>query len=81
MDDRRHVTLHLTAQATIEFAADHLWPSHGDYSRFGIDLASFAQEITRRLHVDGYVGCALGDDEITIIPLNAIKRIDFKQHS
>jgi hypothetical protein len=27
------------------------------------------------------VGCALGDDEITIIPLNAIKRIDFKQHS
>lgn len=79
MSDRRRVTLHLTAQATVEFAADQLWPAHGDYSRFGIDLAAFAQEVTRRLQVDGYVGCWHGEQDITVIPLAAIKRIDFRQ--
>lgn len=81
MSDRRHVMLHLTAQATVEFGADQLWPSHGDYSRFGVELSSFAQEIMRRLHVDGYVGFVLGEDGITVIPLAAIKRIDFREGS
>jgi hypothetical protein len=75
--DQRHVTLHLTAQATVEFTADQLWPTHGDYSRFGIDLPSFAQEVARRLNVDGYVGC-LVEDRITVIPISAIKRMDFR---
>jgi hypothetical protein len=79
MSDRRRVTLHLTAQATVEFTADELWPSHGDYSRYGPGISAFAQEITRRLQVDGYVGCSQGEGKITVIPLSAIKRIDFHQ--
>lgn len=75
--DRRHVTLHLTAQSTVEFTADQAWPRHGDYSRFGIDLASFAEEVSRRLRTDGYVGYSTHEQRITIIPLSAIKRIDF----
>lgn len=77
--DHRHVTLHLVAQATVEFGADQLWPLHGDYARFGIDLPSFANEVTRRLHSDGYVGYRLTGERITIIPISAIKRIDFTQ--
>ena len=74
--DHRRVTIHLTAQATVEFNAHQLWPMHGDYARFGIDLASFAQEVTRRMHVDAYIGyCHEG--KISVIPLDAIKRIDF----
>lgn len=74
--DHRRVTIHLTAQATVEFRAAQLWPMHGDYARFGIDLASFAQEVTRRMHVDAYIGyCHEG--KISVIPLDAIKRIDF----
>jgi hypothetical protein len=77
--DPRHVTLHLTAQTTVEFTADQAWPRHGDYSRFGIDLASFAEEISRRLRIDGYVGFSVGEERITVVPLGAIKRIDFYQ--
>jgi hypothetical protein len=77
VDDPRHVTIHLTAQATVEFSAGQLWPAHGDYSRFGADLASFATEVARRLHNDAYVGYCRQTDEISVIPLNAIKRIDF----
>ena len=74
--DHREVTIHLTAQATVHFNADQLWPMHGDYGRFGIDLASFAQEVTRRMHIDAYIGyCHEG--KISVIPLSAIKRIDF----
>ena len=77
VDDQRHVTIHLTAQATVEFSASQLWPQHGDYSRFGADLASFALEVARRLRNDAYVGYCVGTDEISVIPLSAIKRIDF----
>jgi hypothetical protein len=73
----RRVTIHLTAQSTVEFAADELWPLHGDYGRFGADLASFAQEVGRRLRTDSYVGFCLDTGQITLIPLNSIKRIDF----
>lgn len=74
--DHRWVTIHLTAQATVEFTAHQLWPMHGDYARFGPDLASFAQEVTRRMHVDAYIGYCHGE-KISVIPLSAIKRIDF----
>jgi hypothetical protein len=77
--ESRHATLHLTAQATVEFAADQLWPLHGDYSRFGVDLQSFAHELTRRLQTDGYIGYRLGDRRITLIPLASIKRIDVNE--
>ena len=79
--DSRRVSIHLTAQATVEFTADQLWPLHGDYARFGIDLPAFAHEVARRLHTDGYVGYCLGEDRITIIPVNSIKRIDFSMTS
>lgn len=72
-----HVTIHLIQQTTVSFAAGDLWPLHGAYGRFGNDLASFAEEITRRLHADGYIGYTLGADKITVIPLSAIKRVDF----
>lgn len=75
--DRRHVILHLTAQATVEFSAGQLWPLHGDYGRFGIDLTSFADEVLRRLRTDGYVGYRVGGERITVIPFSAIKRVDF----
>ena len=77
--DTRRVTIHLTAQATVDFTADQLWPSHGNYSRFGADLDAFAEEVGRRLHADSYVGCRQGDGRIMMIPLAAIKRIDFTQ--
>jgi hypothetical protein len=77
--DRRHVTIHLTAQATVEFGASQLWPRDGEYSRFGLDLGSFALEVTRRLHSDAYVGFCTQYEQISVIPLSAIKRIDFVQ--
>jgi hypothetical protein len=75
--DQRRVTIHLTAQATVVFAAGQLWPLHGDYGRFGPDLDSFAGEVTRRLRADGYVGFRFDEDRITVIPVGSIKRIDF----
>jgi hypothetical protein len=75
--DERRVTIHLTATpAAVSFTANQLWPLHGDYARFGPDLASFAQEVARRLHADAYVGYS-HDEQITLIPLPAIKRLDF----
>ena len=65
----------------MEFSADQLWPSHGDYSRFGNDLDAFAEEVTRRLRTDGYVGYRLSAERITMIPLSTIKRIDFSTDS
>jgi hypothetical protein len=74
---RLQATIHLLQQTTVVFDAAMLWPLHGAYARFGNDLPSFAEEITRRLRVDGYVGFAPSVDAITVIPLAAIKRIDF----
>jgi hypothetical protein len=79
--DPRRATIHLTAQATIELRADQLWPSYGEYSRFGVDLEAFAEEVGRRLRTDGFVGCYLSDEGITMIPFGAIKRIDFGAES
>lgn len=75
--ERMHVTLHLLQQTTVDFAAHDLWPLHGAYSRFGADLDSFAGEITRRLSADGYLGFRPMSGSITVIPLSAVKRIDF----
>ena len=72
-----HVTIHLIQQATIEFDAADLWPLHGAYSRFGADLDSFAEEVTRRLRIEGYLGFRGASDTISVIPLSAVKRIDF----
>lgn len=71
------VTIHLIQQTTISFGAGDLWPMHGAYGRFGSDLASFAEEVTRRLGADGYIGYTVGTTNITVIPLGAIKRVDF----
>ena len=79
--DRRRVTIHLTAQATVEFSVSQLWPRDGEYSRFGVDLPSFATEVTRRLQSDGYVGFCTQSSQITVIPLSAIKRIDFVERT
>jgi len=77
---RLQVTIHLTQQSTVSFAAGELWPMHGAYGRFGSDLASFAEEVSRRLHTDGYIGYTAGADKITVIPLGAIKRVDFSSN-
>lgn len=74
---RMHVTIHLIQQATVTFAATELWPLHGVYARFGNDLASFAEEVARRLQAEGYVGYSTQGSAITVIPSSAIKRIDF----
>ena len=79
--DKRRVTIHLTAQATIDFTADQLWPQHGEYGRFGPDLPAFAEEVTRRLRADGYVGYRPADQRITVIPRDSIKRMDFNQRT
>ncbi len=71
------MSIHLTSQATVEFSPSDLWPRDGEYSRFGTDLASFATEVTRRLHSDGYLGFCTRSDRISVVPLSAIKRIDF----
>jgi hypothetical protein len=72
-----HVTIHLMQQATVAFDASELWPLHGAYSRFGSDLRSFAEEVTRRLRSDGYLGFSVAEESITIVPSAAVKRIDF----
>jgi hypothetical protein len=74
---RMHVTIHLSRQSTVSFEADHLWPLRGAYARFGNELSSLAEEVTRRLHTDGYIGFSAPADRITAIPLSAVKRIDF----
>lgn len=71
------MTIHLVQQATVDFDATDLWPLHGAYSRFGADLASFAEEVTRQLRTEGYLGFHAASDTISVIPLSAIKRIDF----
>jgi hypothetical protein len=75
--DRTHVTIHLIQQTTVDFDAPDLWPPHGAFAGFGQDLASFAEEVTRRLREDGYIGFRIGVDGISIVPLAAVKRIDF----
>ena len=74
---RMHVTLHLVQQATVVFDSAELWPMHGPYARFGADLASFAEEVMRRLSVDQYLGFHPDQATITVIPRDAVKRIDF----
>jgi hypothetical protein len=37
---RRHVTIRLIRQRTVDFDAANLWPLRGAYSRFGADLVS-----------------------------------------
>jgi hypothetical protein len=52
---------------------------HGPYARFGADLASFAEEVMRRLTVDQYLGFHSSPTTITVIPRDAVKRIDFTE--
>ena len=75
--EQLHATIHLVAQTTITFDADALWPLRGGFSRVDSDLDSFAAEVTRRLRADGYVGFCPDSDSIAVIPLSAVKRIDF----
>jgi hypothetical protein len=75
--DRIHVTIHLVQQTTIDFDAADLRPLHGAYGRFGADLASFAEEVTRRLRTHGYLGFRPDEATLTVVPLSAVKRIDF----
>jgi hypothetical protein len=72
-------TIHVLQQATVVFHASDLWPLEGSYTRFGDDLSAFAGEVLRRFHTDGYVGFSLRSGEITVIPLAAVKRLDFAQ--
>lgn len=78
---RRQVTIHLLQQTTVSFDASQLWPLHDEYARFGDDLAALAEEVTRRLRTDGYIGYSAASDTITVIPLAAVKRIDFSTSS
>lgn len=72
-----HVTIHLIQQTTVDFDAADMWPLHGAYARFGADLASFAEEVTRRLRSEGYLGFRPDRTSISVIPLSAVKRIEF----
>jgi hypothetical protein len=74
---RMRVTLHLVQQTTVAFDSAELWPMHGPYARFGADLASFAEEVMRRFSVDQYLGFHSNGATITVIPRDAVKRIDF----
>lgn len=78
-EDTRRVTIHLSAEATVEFSVDQLWPHHGEYARFGTDLAAFAEEVSRRLRTESCIGYSLSPHQITLIPINAIMRIDFTE--
>ena len=78
---RMHVSVHLLEQPTVTFTAAELWPLQGSYSRFGPDIDAFAEEVTRRLRSDGYLGFRGSDGAITVIPLAAVKRMDFTTQS
>jgi hypothetical protein len=73
------VTLHLVQQTTVAFDSADLWPMHGPYGRFGANLASFAEEVMRRLSGDQYLGFHSDPATITVIPRDAVKRIDFTE--
>lgn len=76
---RMHVTLHLLHEPDVSFDAAELWPLHGAYARFGNDLPSFAEEVGRRMHEEGFIGFSAGADSgITIIPAAVVKRLDFR---
>lgn len=70
-------TVHLQHSAQVGFSAAQLWPMHGAYARFGNDLPAFAEEVTRRLSADGYVGFSPGGNKITVLPVSSIDRVDF----
>ena len=74
---RLRVTVHLLQQSTVVFDATQLWPMYGAYARFGNDLASLAEEVTRRLKEDGYIGFTGDQGSITVIPVASVKRLDF----
>ena len=74
---RMHVTLHLMHEAEVSFDAAELWPLHGAYARFGNDLPSFAEEVGRRLHTEGFIGFSTAPGTITMIPMGVVKRVDF----
>ena len=74
---RMRVTLHLVQQATVAFDSAELWPMHGPYARFGVDLAAFAAEVMRRFNVDQYLGFHADPATVTVIAREAVKRIDF----
>jgi hypothetical protein len=76
---RMRVTLHLVQQTTVAFDSADLWPMHGPYGRFGANLASFAEEVMRRLSADQYLGFHSDPATITVIPRDAVKRIDFTE--
>jgi hypothetical protein len=74
---RIFVTIHLTQQATVVFDAADLWPRPAGYTRTDNDLPSFAEQLSRRLHSDGFIGYSAKPDSITVIPIGSVKRIDF----
>ena len=78
-ETRMRVTLHLVQQTTVAFDSADLWPIHGPYARFGAGLASFAEEVMRRLSADQYLGFHSDAATITVIPRDAVKRIDFTE--
>jgi hypothetical protein len=75
--DRAHmrVIIHLMQQSTVSFEAGDVWPrpAAGNAS----ELESFADEVTRRLHSDGYIGYTSSPGTITVIPIGSVKRLDF----
>ncbi len=73
---RVHVIVHLDQQSAVSFAAGDVWPRSGLVQDPG-DLETWAEELTRRLHADGYLGYRDGRDRITVVTLGSIRRVDF----
>ena len=67
------VIIHLMQQSTVSFEAADIWPR----AEVDFDVESFATEVTRRLHTDGYLGYTTSTDAITVIPAGSVKRLDF----
>ena len=71
------VIVHLAQQTAVTFAAGELWPAFdGDGAGPGAAVSAVAVEVTRRLRTDGYVGYSPDEGTVTVIPGDAVRRID-----
>jgi hypothetical protein len=65
------VTIHLIRQRTVDFDAANLWPLRGVYSPSAPTWV-VAEEVTRWLGSDDYLGFRRDQASDTIVPLKAV---------
>ena len=76
---RIHVSVHLDHHSAVSFDASNLWPREERADDTGTDAAAIAELLMRRLTAEGFVGFSADAGSITLIPANAVKRVDVSE--